>query len=135
MDKKKKKPAFGAFVTLDAGDIEKTMDTFNNSTVSDTGEAVMGESLNENIEDFINVTSMEQMREGGIDNMDDEDIDFQEKTFAHISRMLKANDADIVAIEYSSGYYDYDPDYLDRDIETKNQAQFHPRKYIAFKIN
>lgn len=112
-------------------ELEKEMHDDNIKAIEDDsfGTSIQGgkmierylpqQKIEEDINDFVNVVSMEQMREGSIDNMDDEDIDFQEKTFAHISRMLKANDADIVAIEYSSGYYDYDPDYLDKDIETK----------------
>ena len=48
-DKKKKKPAFGAFVTLDAGDVEKTIDIFNDSVSDNISGEGLGESLTEEL--------------------------------------------------------------------------------------
>ena len=70
----------------------------------------------DDIYDYVNVVTMEDMREGSIDNMDDDDIDFQERTFYHICKKLKASERDIVAIKYDSGYYDYNPDYMVADL-------------------
>ena len=175
---KKKKPALGAFVTLDAGDVEKTIDTFNdsvsdgigsmgmvesktekkeekwedvyeqfedimeqyfpsveiiNSKVDELYEPHKGEedwdtayekwtgsekdeiteSLNEAVDEYINITPLEDIREGSIGNMDDDEIDAQERTFSNIVRKLKSSDSDVVAIKYDEGYYDYDPQYID----------------------
>lgn len=195
MNKKKKKPAFGYFCTLnpDAGDVEKNIERFNNSTsddisslegfisnagiaeeyitekkeeketseeeirkafddiideffpsVSDIDREIeklcsshkgeeawdkafekwqknldpLDESLNTlkedlDLYDYIRPTTIEDMREGSIDNMEDSDIDFQERTFSHICKKLKTPDRDIIAIKYDDGYYDYNPDYID----------------------
>ena len=63
--------------------------------------------------DYVRPVTMEDMREGSIDNMEDSDIDFQERTFSHICKKLKTPDRDVVAIKYDDGYYDYNPDYID----------------------
>lgn len=78
---------------------------------TDTSE--LEESLTESIHDYANLIPLEDIREGSIGNMDDDDIDFQERTFSNITRKLKADDRDIVALEYDSGYYNYNPDYLE----------------------
>ena len=123
MDKKKrKKPAFGFFDTLnpDAGDVEKGIEFFNNSTVTDTGSMGMAEAFKmlESVDEtHFDKIPLEDIREGSIGNMSDEDIDYQEKTFSNLVRKLKADERQVVAIKYDSGYYDYDPEYVAKDAD------------------
>lgn len=82
------------------------------------------EDLFEGVDELnrVNIISIEDMREGSISNMSDEEIDYQEKLFSNISRKLKTPDSKIVVIRYDEGYYDYNPEYL-------TEVDYKPDKY------
>lgn len=70
-------------------------------------------------DDAFNVytVTIEELREGSIGNMDDDDIDYQEKLFKNIVRKLKADETDIVGMKFDEGYYDYNPEYISEMVE------------------
>ena len=64
----------------------------------------------------VHTLTISDLREGSLDNTDEENITKQEKTFSHIVRKLRVPESDVVVMVTDDGFYDYDPEYISASI-------------------